>query len=113
MSKLVQYLQEHITGEVIDASDAREYFATDASIFRVVPQVIVYPRSTTDVRKVARFTWQLAERGKVIPLTARGSGTDLSGGAIGSGIVMAFPAHMNKVLSFDSKIGRASCRERV
>ncbi len=105
MSKLVQYLQEHVTGEVIDTSDAREYFATDASIFRITPSVIVYPRSTTDVRKVARFTWQLAERGKVIPITARGSGTDLSGGAIGSGIMLVFPAHMHKVMSFDSGKG--------
>ncbi len=105
MSKLVQYLQEHITGEVIDTPDAREYFATDASIFRVPPALIVYPRSATDVRKVARFTWQLAERDRMMPITARGSGTDLSGAAIGQGVILVFPAHMHKVMSFDSGKG--------
>jgi FAD/FMN-containing dehydrogenase len=57
------------------------------------------------VRKVARFTWQLAERNRVVPITARGAGTDLSGAAIGSGIIMAFPAHLNRILEFDSKTG--------
>lgn len=105
MNKLSQYLQEHVSGEVTTSSDARHYFATDASIFTLTPALVVYPRSEGDVRKVARFTWQLAERNRVVPITARGAGTDLSGAAIGSGILMAFPAHLNRILEFDSKTG--------
>lgn len=105
MSKVAHYLQEHVMGEVIVAADARRYFATDASVLSLTPAVIVYPRNENDVRKTARFTWQLAERGRVIPMTARGSGTDLSGAALGSGIMMAFPAHMNRIVEFDSKSG--------
>lgn len=108
MNKVAHYLQEHLMGEVMTSADARAYFATDASIFRVVPSIIVYPRNENDVRKVARFTWQLAERGRVVPMTARGSGTDLGGGAIGSGIVLAFPAHMNRILELDSRAGIAT-----
>ena len=107
MNKLGQYLQEHVSGEVTTSSDARHYFATDASIFTMTPTLVVYPRSEADVRKVARFTWQLAERNRVVPITARGAGTDLSGAAIGSGILMAFPAHLNRILEFDSKTGVA------
>ena len=105
MSKVAQYLQEHLVGEVMTAPDAREYFATDSSIFTVTPQIIVYPRAENDVRKAARFSWQLAERGRAIPITARGSGTDQGGAAIGSGIMIVFPAHMNKILSLDSGKG--------
>lgn len=105
MNKLGQYLQEHVTGEVVVSTDARRYFATDASVFAMTPSMVVYPRSESDVRKVARFTWQLAERGRVVPITARGGGTDQTGAAIGSGVMMAFPAHMNRVLEFDSKTG--------
>lgn len=108
MNKVAHYLQEHLVGEVMTSADARRYFATDTSIFSIVPNLIVYPRNENDVRKTARFTWQLAERGRVIPITARGSGTDQSGGAIGSGIVMVFPAHMNRILEFDSKAGTVS-----
>ena len=100
-SKVAQYLQQHIIGEVMTSDDALEYFSTDASIFKVKPKVIVYPRNTSDVRKVARFAWQLADRGRVFPITARGKGTDQTGAAIGEGIMMVFPAHMNKILELD------------
>lgn len=105
MSKVAHYLQEHLIGEVITSPDARRYFATDTSIFTLTPSIIVYPRGENDVRKSCRFTWQLAERGRVIPITARGLGTDQTGAAIGSGIIMVFPAHMNKVLELDPKNG--------
>ena len=100
-SKVAQYLQQHIVGEVTTSEDALKYFSTDGSIFQVMPKVVVYPRNTSDVRKVARFAWQLAERGRVVPITARGKGTDQGGAAIGSGIMMVFPAHMNKILELD------------
>ncbi|HSX07024.1 MAG TPA: FAD-binding oxidoreductase [Candidatus Saccharimonadia bacterium] len=105
MSKIAHYLQEHLLGEVMTSTDARKYFATDTSIFTLVPSLIVYPRNENDVRKTARFTWQLAERGRVIPITARGSGTDQSGAALGSGIMLAFPAHMNRIVELDPKSG--------
>lgn len=105
MSKVAHYLQEHLLGEVITSPDARRYFATDTSIFTLTPAIVVYPRNENDVRKTARFTWQLAERGRVIPITARGAGTDQTGAAIGSGVMMVFPAHMNKILELDPKSG--------
>lgn len=105
MSKVAHYLQEHLQGEVITATDARRYFATDGSIFTVKPSMVVYPQVESDVRKIARFTWQLAERGRIVPITARGSGTDQSGAALGSGIMLTFPAHMHKIIEFDGKNG--------
>jgi FAD/FMN-containing dehydrogenase len=103
MSKVAHYLQEHLVGEVMTSTDARRYFATDNSILQLAPALIAYPRNENDVRKTARFTWQLAERGRVIPITARGNGTDQTGAAIGSGIMLVFPAHMNRVLELDTK----------
>jgi FAD/FMN-containing dehydrogenase len=104
-NKIADYLREHITGEV--SSDARtlDYFATDGSVLNITPQVAVYPQNTQDVRKVLRFCWRLAEKGTVLPVTARGSGTDQAGGALGDGVILALPAHMNKILSLDAKTG--------
>ena len=103
MSKVAHYLQEHLLGEVMTSTDARRYFATDGSILQLAPALIAYPRNENDVRKAARFTWQLAERGRVIPITARGSGTDPSGAALGTGIILVFPAHLNHILELDNK----------
>jgi len=105
MNKVAHYLQEHVVGEVYASPDVRQHFSEDASVFSLPPAIVVYPRSENDVRKSARFCWQLAERGRFIPITARGSGTDLSGAAIGSGILLIFPAHMHKILELDPKTG--------
>jgi FAD/FMN-containing dehydrogenase len=101
MSRIAHYLQEHLVGEVTDAMDVRRYFSHDASILQITPSVVVYPANENDVRKAARFSWQLAERNKTLPITARGGGTDTSGAAIGSGVMMAFTAHMNRILALN------------
>ncbi len=103
MSKVAHYLQEHLVGEVMTGTDARLYFATDGSILQLAPSLIAYPKNENDVRKAARFSWQLAERGRVIPITPRGSGTNQTGAAIGNGIMLVFPAHMNRILELDTK----------
>lgn len=103
MSKIADYLREHIVGEVLSDSALRQQLSTDNSIFSATPQVVVYPRTIDDVRKVARFSWQLAERQKQVAITARGFGYSQTGGAIGDGISLIFSAHMNKLLELDTK----------
>lgn len=105
MNKVAHYLQEHLIGEVVTSDDARKFFSTDGSIFQIVPAIISYPRNENDVRKTARFVWQLAERGRIVPLTPRGLGSNTTGSSINSGIVMVFPAHLNKILELDTKTG--------
>lgn len=108
MNKVAHYLQEHLLGEVMTAVGTRRYFATDTSILTVTPAMVVYPRNEADVRKTARFAWQLAERKRIIPITARGAGTDQTGAALGAGIILAFQAHMNRILELDGKTGTIS-----
>lgn len=103
MSKVATYLQEHILGEVSTNPSVVKAMSTDASVLEIKPELVIYPRVTNDIRKVARFAWQLAEKGHVMGLTARGSGTDQTGAAIGSGAVIVMPAHMNRICEFDPK----------
>jgi len=103
MSKVAHYLQEHLLGEVTASPEVRRHFANDASIVRLAPAIVVYPRNEGDVRKTTRFSWQLAQRGRTVPITARGGGSDTSGAALGSGIMLAFTAHMNKILTLDPR----------
>lgn len=103
MNKVASYLQSHISGEVLVGERIRQHFSTDASILAIKPSLVVHPRTTNDVRKVARFSWQLAERGHSLPLTPRGNGTDLTGAAIGKGVILALSTHLNKILELDTK----------
>lgn len=90
-------------GEVTDSPEVRRYFAQDASVLRLAPSIVVYPRNEQDIRKTCSFSWQLAQRGQSMPITARGAGSDTSGAAIGAGILLAFTAHMNKIMNLDGK----------
>jgi len=103
MSKVAKYLNEHILGEVVTDQAVRDRFSVDGSLLTITPELVVYPRVTNDIRKVARFAWQLAEKGHVLPLTARGGGSDETGAAIGKGVVIALTAHMNRIFEYDAK----------
>lgn len=105
MNKVAQYLQQHLSGEILESQDVLDYFSTDESILSIQPLLVEYPRSDSDIRKTARFAWQLAEKGKVVPITTRGMGTDLTGASLGSGIILAMPAHLNKIIELDPKTG--------
>ena len=104
MSKVSEYLGKNLSGEVTVEPSARQYFSTDGSFLKYVPQVVIYPRTTDDIRKTTRFAWRLAEKGYKLPITARGYGADMTGASIGSGAVMVFPAHMQKILELDAKL---------
>lgn len=103
MSKISDYLNQHLVGEVASDNNTRLQYSTDGSVLSQVPHLVVYPRVADDVRKIARFVWRLAERGQALPLTARGNGTDPTGAAISRGIIMTFPAHMSNIMEFDLK----------
>ena len=103
MSKVATYLQEHIQGEVSTDPLVLKHMSTDLSVITITPEIVIYPRSSSDIRKVARFSWQLAEKGHILPMTVRGGGSDLTGASIGSGIIIATTAYLNKIFEFDQK----------
>ncbi len=103
MSKIGAYLQEHIAGEVSLSRSVRESMSRDGSVLKMMPEMVIYPSDTSDIRKTARFSWQLAERGHVLPITARGAGSDLTGAAIGGGVVLSLTAHMNRIFEYEPK----------
>lgn len=98
MSKIAQYLNEHILGEVTSSRAVRERFSRDASVLSITPELVIFPRVTNDIRKAARFSWQLAEKGHVLPITTRGGGSDQTGAAIGRGIIINTTAHLNNII---------------
>jgi len=95
---LIARLREIIDPDYVLSSDMDlELYGYDASLERARPDVVVVPGSTEEVSKVTA----LAHREK-IPVIARGSGTNLSGGtiAIKGGIVVHF-SRMNRILEID------------
>lgn len=100
MNKIATYLNEHLIGEATGAKSIRKKYSTDGSILTMTPELVVFPVVTNDVRKVARFTWQLAEKGHPIGVTIQGFGSDTTGGAVGKGVLVRTGLHLNQILNF-------------
>jgi FAD/FMN-containing dehydrogenase len=103
MNKIAVYLNEHLLGEVTSSKAMRRRYSRDGSVLSITPEIIVFPRITNDIRKVARFTWQLAEKGHPMGVTVRGAGSDPTGGAIGKGMILSTATHMNNIITIAPK----------
>jgi len=75
-------------------------YAVDASIYRVEPAAVAFPRSAVEAAKLSRVA---AENG--IEITPRGAGTGLAGGALGGGLVIDFARHNRRISDFDAERG--------
>ncbi|MBM4124096.1 MAG: FAD-binding oxidoreductase [Nitrospira sp.] len=80
------------TGKVLDDLPSLTAYAVDASIYKLTPQAIVLVESESDIETVLDY----AVRNSV-PLTPRAAGTNLTGSAIGSGIIVDV-SRMNRLL---------------
>ena len=67
-------------------------YAVDASIYRIPPQAVVLVESEEDIAATIGYA---VSRG--IPLTPRAAGTNLTGSAIGSGIILDV-SRLNRIL---------------
>ncbi len=103
MNKIAAYLNEHLLGEVSSAKSLRKVYSTDASVLSIAPEIVAFPRVTNDIRKIARFTWQLAEKGHSVSITVRGFGRDTTGGAIGKGVLVDTTKHLNNIIQIAPK----------
>ncbi|MBU0616644.1 MAG: FAD-binding oxidoreductase, partial [Planctomycetes bacterium] len=96
ITALLEELRSTISGEVRSDALSRALYATDASIYEIVPDAVVLPKSTDDVSAIVRACAK-----HDVPITARGAGTGLSGGAVNRGIQLDCSRYLNRILSID------------
>ncbi|MHA1605986.1 MAG: FAD-binding oxidoreductase [Candidatus Freyarchaeota archaeon] len=94
IEKLVETLgRENVKTDVVE----RYVYSSDASLFSSLPDVVVIPETTEQVSGIMRIASE-----KRIPVTPRGAGTGLCGGAVPlyGGIVVDL-SRMNRILEVD------------
>lgn len=85
---------------IIDDAADLEGYRFDETAFMTAghPQVVCFPRSTSDVQAIVRCA-----AGAGVPIVARGAGTGLSGGAVAiDGCVTVVFTQMNQIVEIDS-----------
>ncbi|MFB8176200.1 FAD-binding and (Fe-S)-binding domain-containing protein [Streptomyces sp. NPDC055966] len=96
MTDLAEALRRSVRGEVGFDVTSRALVTMDASNYRRVPLGVVAPRDADDVAAVLAVC-----RARGVPVVARGGGTSIAGQATGTGVVLDFTRHMNRLLELD------------
>ena len=107
-TELITALRAAVQGEVDASSRRRAEYSTDASNYRVVPQAVVFPRTTEDVVAALEVA-----RAHGVPVTSRGGGTSIAGNAVGPGVVIEFSRHLNAILELDPEARTARVQPGV
>ena len=100
-TRIIEDLSGVFGGEIRCDELAISIYATDASLFQVKPLGVAFPRNREDVATLARYSSEAN-----LPLVARGSGTNITGGALGAGLIVDFTRHMNQI----EEVGESTVR---
>lgn len=95
--------QQGFTGDTATRYADRLTMATDNSIYQLLPDAVVFPRSIADVALLARLASQ--ERFASLIFTPRGGGTGTNGQALNTGIVVDMSRYMNRIIEINPEEG--------
>lgn len=93
---LEQRMRKVLEGHARFDLATRGRYATDASIYQMIPVGVVFPGSVNDVAEVLRIA-----EAETIPVIARGGGTSQNGQPIGRGLVIDFSRYLGGILDYD------------
>ncbi len=93
---LERRLEQALEGEVRFDAFTRGRYATDASIYQIVPQGVAFPKSEADIAAALTIA---AEHG--VPVIARGGGTSQNGQPIGDALILDMSRYFNGIRDYD------------
>ena len=101
--RLAQRLAAETQGEVLFSPADRGRYATDASIYQVIPTGVFVPRTAGDAQVALDLCRDLR-----VPIVPRGGGTSQCGQTVGAGLVIDFSRHVRGVLQVDRDAATAT-----
>ncbi len=93
--QLLNELKQTFKGDIATDKQTLTEYSHDASLFEVKPQVVVFPKNQEDVEALVQFVNKHKKEHPELSLTGRSAGTDMGGGSIGEGIIVAFGKYFN------------------
>ena len=100
MSKTKELLQlsKDLSGELYADDLHKNMYATDASVYRMIPMAVAYPKGPKDIKTLIDFASK-----QNISLVPRTAGTSLGGQCVGEGIIVDTSINYTRILAFDEK----------
>jgi len=93
---LARRLGAETRGEVLFDAASRGRYATDASVYQIIPVGVFVPTTTEDVATALAVARELQ-----VPVLARGGGTSQCGQTTGAALVIDCSKHLRRVLDVD------------
>ncbi|WP_460218987.1 FAD-binding and (Fe-S)-binding domain-containing protein [Psychroserpens sp. MEBiC05023] len=91
-------LASRLEGELHFDELMKVLYATDASVYRMLPLAVALPKSKTDIISLIQFAKE--HKTSLIP---RAAGTSLAGQCVGKGIVVDVSKYFNTIIGIDEK----------
>ncbi|WP_298970055.1 FAD-binding oxidoreductase [uncultured Roseobacter sp.] len=101
-ARLFNKLTGAVEGQVMSDLASRGRYATDASIYQMIPEAVVIPRSKDDIRAAMSVA-----REEEVPILPRGGGTSQCGQTVNRAVVLDNTRHLNRILDIDTDTLRA------
>ena len=94
---LADEIRSFFHGDVSVDDATLEKFSRDYSVFKVRPQIVVFPKDVEDVKNLVKFVAKKKTAGEDISLTGRSAGSDMTGGPLGQSIIVSFTKYFNAI----------------
>jgi FAD/FMN-containing dehydrogenase len=106
MEDVIAKLTKLMKGEVSTDTADRERVSRDASVYELMPDVVINPLDSTDIKKLVSFVSKNKSNYPKLSITPRSAGTCMSGGSIGSSILIEMTTHFNAIESLEGPLLR-------
>ncbi len=107
-ARLERRLKAEVEGETLFDAFSRGRYATDASIFQILPLGVVVPRTEAATEAALAIA-----REEGVPVLMRGAGTSQCGQTVGESLVIDVSRHLDKVISVDPESMRAEVQPGI
>lgn len=97
MHELIGGLKKVFKGNIVVDKTARAAYSRDASIYELLPDAVLAPKDSTDIKNLVKFVAKNKQAFPSLAITPRSAGTDMSGAAIGSSIVLDMTKYFSKI----------------
>ncbi|MDT0650725.1 FAD-binding and (Fe-S)-binding domain-containing protein [Autumnicola edwardsiae] len=98
MKEKLRNLSKDLEGDLFYDDLWRSIYATDASVYRELPQAVCYPKNEEDLQLLIKFATE--NNTSLIPRTA---GTSLAGQCVGTGIVVDVSKYFTNIYEINIK----------
>ncbi|WP_138935305.1 FAD-binding and (Fe-S)-binding domain-containing protein [Roseovarius arcticus] len=96
MPQLSDILKSRVEGDVLFDRFSRGRYATDASLYQMMPLGVLSPKSEDDIRAAIDIA-----REQDVPILARGGGTSQCGQTVNTALVLDNTQYFNNILELD------------